>query len=156
MVVEVLTMKKLVIYYSLTGNSKMLAELFKEKGYEVREVVRKKKLPKSFFFSVFTGGFLAGINHKDKLKDYNPDIKEYDEVVIISPIWNGRFSSPINTVLASTDFSNKKLSFLFASGSGEGEKALKRIKKEYPDAQVLFLKEPKKHQEELDKLNGLL
>ena len=47
---------------------------------------------------------------------------------------------------------DKKVTFLFYSGSGEGEKAVKRVKKEYPEAQIFILKEPKKHPEELSKI----
>ena len=145
-------MKKLFVYYSYTGNGEYVAEYLKTKGYDVREAIRKKKLPKSFFWGVMTGGFLAGIKHKDKLVDFDENIEEYDEIVIGSPIWNGRFSTPINTVLSKLNLKDKKVTFLFYSGSGEGEKAVKRVKKEYPEARIFILKEPKKHPEELSKI----
>lgn len=148
-------MKKLFIYYSHTGNGDIVAEHLQKQGIEIRKVMRKKKLPKSFFFCMMTGGFLAGTNHKDKLVDFDPDISSYDEVIIGSPIWNARFSSPINAVLSQVNFDGKKLSFLFYSGSGEGPKALERIQKEHPEAKAIFLKEPTKHPEELKKLDAL-
>ena len=70
----------------------LVAEKLQEKGVEIRKVIRKKKLPKSFFFGMLTGGFLASTKHKDALVDFNDDIKEYDEVIIVSPICKGRFS----------------------------------------------------------------
>lgn len=147
-------MKKLFIYYSFTGNGDLVATFLEEKGYELRRIIRKRKLPQSFFFSIMAGGFLASIKHKDKLLGLNTNIKDYDEIVIGSPIWNGRICSPINTVLSKINFAGKKLTFLFYSGSGEGKKALKRISKEYKYAKVVFLKEPKKHLEELNKLKN--
>ena len=148
-------MKKLFIYYSFTGNGELIEKVFENKGYEIRKATPKKSLPKSFFWGVMTGGFLAGLNHKSKLLDFDHNVEEFEEVVIGSPVWNGRFSTPINTVLAKTNLKNKKLTFVFYSGSGEAEKATKRIKKEYPEAKIIILKEPKKHSEELDKLNEL-
>ena len=148
-------MKSLFIYYSFTGNGDVVADNLKEKGVDIRQVVRKKKLPKSFFFGVMTGGFLAGINHKDKLVDFDSNIDGYDRIIIGSPIWNGRFSSPINTVLSFLDLKGKEVEFLFCSGSGEGNKAVKRINKQYSGSKITFLKEPKKHLDELKKLDAI-
>lgn len=148
-------MKKIFIYYSHTENGDLVAKQLKERGFDIRKVIKKKPLPKSFFWSVMTGGFLAGINHKDKLKDFDDNIEEYDEVVIGSPIWNAKFSAPINTVLSQIDVSNKIVSFILYSGSGEAPKAIERIKREYPNSNYVVLKEPKKYDEELEKLKIL-
>ena len=102
-------MSKLFIYYSFTGNGDLVASNLEHKGYEVRKVIEKKKMPKSFFWSIMTGGFRAGFNLKGKLINYNPDVSNYDEIVIGSPIWNGRFPPAINSVLKETDLSNKKI-----------------------------------------------
>lgn len=145
-------MKKLFIYYSDTGSGDLVAEKMKEKGFEIRKVFTKRPLSKIFFFKVFFGGFAASRKKKRKLKDYDNDVKAFDEVIIGSPIWAGGFSCPINTVLASTDLSGKKLSFILWSGSGTGDAALERIKIEYANAPAVILKEPNKYPEELQKL----
>lgn len=148
-------MKKLFIYFSLTGNQDLVANYLKEKDFEIRKLEMKKGLPKSFFFSVLSGGFLAGLRVKSKLKEYDQNIEGYDEIIIGSPIWNGRFSSPLNRLLKVIDFTNKNIKFVFTAGSGEGKHALKKINKLYKTAQVVFLKEPKKYSEELNKLTNL-
>ena len=79
-------MKKLFLYCSYTGNGDFVSNEFKKHNYDIRKVIEKKKFPKSFFWSVFTGGFRAGIHAKGKLVNYNPDISKYDEVVIGGPI----------------------------------------------------------------------
>lgn len=145
-------MKKLFIYFSYTGSGETVANFYKENGVEVRSVKRVKKLPKSFFGGMMVGGFLAGTKHKDKLQDYDKNVDGYDEIIIGSPIWNARISSPINRVLADLDLRDKNVTFVFYAGSGTGKKALKRVNKEYPNAKVIFLKEPKKYPEELSKL----
>ena len=146
-------MKKLFIYYSYTGNGELVASKMQEMGYEVRKVETVKKLPKTFFFAMMSGGFQACMKMKAKLKEFDYDISQFDEIVIGSPIWNGRIAPAINTVLANINFDNKKLSFIFYAGSGEGKKALKRVNKEYPSASCVFLKQPKDYQEELNKLD---
>ena len=148
-------MKNLFIYYSLTGNGDLVSKEFEKSGYAIRKVIEKKKMPKSFFWCVMTGGFRAGIGAKGKLINYDNNVDEYDKVVIGSPIWNGRFPPAINSVFDKTDLSKKELTFVLYSGSGEGKKAEEKIKKFYKNATIVFLKEPKKHPEELKKLSIL-
>ena len=148
-------MKKLFLYYSLTGNGELVAEQLSKQGYEIRKIISKRKLPKAFFFRVLTGGFLAGINAKDKLVDYDANLSSYDEIVVGSPIWNGKFPPALNTVLKVTNFGDKKLTFVLYSGSGSGPKAKERIQKELPNAEIIELQEPKSHESELEKLANL-
>ena len=148
-------MKKLFIYSSFTGNGDLVAEKMKEKGYEIRKVTEKKKFPKSFFWSVFSGGFRAGMGVKAKLVNYNNDISEYGEIVLGSPIWCGTLPPTTNSILKQTNFEGKKLKVVFYSGSGEGKKGEAKIKKMFPDSEVIFMQEPKKHQDELKKISIL-
>ena len=148
-------MNKLFIYYSLTGSGDVVAKKFEEKGYEIRKVTEKHKPSKKFFFMVLGGGFRAGLGLKGKLIDYDNNVSKFDNVVIGSPIWNGRFPPAINSVLAQTDLANKKLTFVFYSGSGEGKKAKQKVEKLFPKALIVFLKEPKKNEKELEKLGNL-
>ena len=92
-------MKKLFIYFSLTGNGDIVAETFKSKGYDIRKVISKIKYPKSKFLRIMYGGYRVCFNKKDKLVDFNSNISNYDEVVIGSPIWMDSICAPINSVL---------------------------------------------------------
>lgn len=148
-------MSKLLIYYSYTGNVELISFYFKENGYELRRVTEKKKMPKSFFFSILLGGFRAGIHAKGKLIDYDNDVSKFDEIVIASPIWNGRLTPAINSVIKQTNLENKKVSFVLSAGGGEAPKAIKKIRKLFGDVEVIVLKEPKKYKEELEKLKAL-
>ena len=148
-------MKKLFLYCSYTGSGDVVSQVFKSHNYDIRKVSEKKKMPKSFFWSMMQGGFRASVHAKGKLVDYNNDVSEYEEIVIGGPIWNARLTPTTNAILEETNFSNKKLTFVFYSGSGAGKKAEKKIKKLFPEANIIFLKEPKKYKEELEKLNNL-
>ena len=139
-------MKKIFVYYSLTGDWDAVSEILKKKGYEVLKVETKKPLPKKFIFRIISGGFKARLNLKDEIKDLNVNFDDYDEIIIGSPIWNGRVSCPINTVLDKYDFKNRNISFIFYSGSGESPKVSKKVKEMYKDAKIINLKEPLKVQ----------
>ena len=148
-------MKKLFLYSSFTGNGDYVSKEFEKAGFELRKAVEKNKFPKSFFWSMMSGGFRASFGVKGKLVNYDKDVSKYEKIVIGSPIWNGRFPPVMNAVLKETDFSNKDLTFVFYSGSGEGKKAEARVKKEFPSAKILFLKEPKKYPDNLKKIKEL-
>lgn len=148
-------MKTLFIYFSHTGNGDIVAEKMSEKGAELRKVVPKKPLPKAFFLSVMTGGFLATIGRKTPLVGFDANVEGYDRVVVGSPIWNGRFSCPINKVLSLVDFKDVPVDFVLYAGGGNAPKAIHRIQKEFPQAKTVVLKEPKKYPAELEKLNEL-
>ena len=147
-------MSKIFIYYSRSGNGEVVANKYKELGFNIRKVESKYKLSNNLFLACMKGGFHAGIGKKPKLINYDNNISEFDEVFIGSPIWNGRLSCPINTVLKNTNLDNKKVTFVLYSGSGEAKHAIKFINKKYPNAEIIVLKEPSKYEKELEKIEG--
>ena len=149
-------MKKIFIYYSLTGNGDTVADYLKDKDIEIRKVEAIDKMPKSFLGRILVGGFLAFIHYEAKLIDFNNNIDEYDEIIIGSPIWNDRLSCPINTVLKSLNLENKKVKFILYSGSGKSKHASARIKDILVKSEIINIKEPLKNKEILkDKLDFL-
>ena len=89
------------------------------------------------------------------LIDYNNNIDGFDEIVIGSPLWNGKFPPAINSVLYQTDLKDKKVTFVISSGGGEAPKLEKKINKEYPNSKLIVLREIKKNKEQFDKLKEL-
>ena len=146
---------KLFIYYSLTGNGDLVADYLKGKGYEIRKIEVKKPLPSNFVLQILTGGFKAAINYKEKLIDFNNDISKYDEIVIGSPIWNARLSTPVSTALKELDLTNKKTRFILYSGSGTSPKATEFINKNYKDSKIIDLKQPIANKKELNKIEDI-
>ena len=143
-------MKKVFIYYSLTGNGDLVANIYKDKGYEIRKVINKTKYSKKMFPLMMKGGRRALFKKKDKI-EFNNDISNYDEIVIGSPIWFDRLSPALNSILSKLDLTDKNVNFVFYSGSGEGNKAKEEINKLY-NKDITILKEPKKYNEELNKI----
>ena len=144
-------MKKLFIYYSLSGNGDSVADYLKGKNIEIRKVNIAYKFPKSFLLRIMVGGFKALINYKEKIIDFDYDISSYEEIIIGSPIWNDRLSTPISTILDKLDLQNKKITFILYSGSGKNIKATEFINKNC-NAKIINLKEPKKNIDELKKI----
>lgn len=148
-------MKKLFIYYSNSGNGDLVADYLSKFGFNIRKVETKYKLSKHMFFAMMKGGSNALFNKKAKLINYNNDVSEYDEIYIGSPIWNSRLTPPINTVLRDTNFTNKKITFVFYSGGGTSKKATKKVNKLYNNPTIINLKQPTKYNDELGKLGDI-
>lgn len=148
-------MKKLLIYYSLSGNGDAVAAYLADRGFDVRKVEPMNQPPKKFFAQILRCGFNAGRKHCEPLRDFDPDVSAYDEIAIGSPVWNGRLSCPVNTVLRDADLSGKRVTFVLYSGSGGASKAEKQIRGRIPNAAILHLREPKKNSETLDRLSSL-
>ena len=145
-------MSKLFIYYTLSGNGNVVSNYLKEKGFDIRKIETKYKLSRHMFPAMMKGGFHALIGKKAKLINYDNNINDYDEIIIGSPIWNSRLTPPINTVLKETNLENKKVTFILYSGGGYGKKATKKLSKKYPDSTIINIKQPKKYEEELKKI----
>lgn len=145
------SMKKLFIYFSMTGNGDFVAKYYKDHNYDIRKVITKKRYPKHKFFMMMKGGFRAGFGLKDKLIDFDKSVDSYKEIVIGSPIWFDRLSPAINSVLNQINIEDKKVTFVLYSASGVANKATEKINKLYK-GKVIILKEPKKNKEEIKKL----
>ena len=136
-------MKKIFIYYSHSGNGDVVANYLKKKSIDIRKVSVRDDISNNRVLSILQGGFLASINYKSKLVAFDDDIDKYKEIIIGSPIWNGRLSCPINSVLDKLDLIDKKITFILYSGSGKSPKATNKLKKLYPDCNIINIKEPK-------------
>ena len=149
-------MKKYFVYYSATGNGDFLAELLKEAGYEPVKVETVKPMGKVGFFKILHYGGKAMLNKKAKIKDLNLELKDEDLVVIGSPIWNDRLSTPINAVLANYSFNNETTMFiLYPAGEGTS-KSLEQIKKLGFTKEPVVISYPLKKQEEAKELIKLV
>ena len=142
-------MNKYFVYYSASGNGDFIAEQLKEKGYQPVKVEMIKPIKKIGFFSIMKYGFRAGRKKKEKIKELNLELKQDDLVIIGSPIWNDRLSTPINTVLAKFDFNKDTTEFiLYPAGEGT-KKSFLQIEKLGFRKKPIICSRPLKKQEQV-------
>lgn len=141
-------MKKLFIYFSWTGNGDYIASLLGEKEYETHKVETLKPMKKMNFFRIFKYGYLAATEKKIAIKDIDLIIKDDDEVVIASPIWNDRLSNPILTLLTKFEFNKESTQFVLYSGGGKAEHAKAQLKKLGFKKEAIVLKQPLSNKDE--------
>ena len=142
--------KALVIYYSLTGNTKLIAEAIQVAiGAEILELKLEKELtpnkPKSFLWA----GFSVIMRKKPKLKLIEIDPLDYDLIFLGTPVWASNFSSPIRTFLHMYDLKGKHIA-IWNCQARDKQKAIKRLEKELVknEAKIvgkILFKEPKEN-----------
>lgn len=145
-------MAKYFIYFSATGNGDFIAESLKTKGYTPVKVEMVKPMGKVGFWKIFIYGFYSMINKKAKIKDINLELKEGDEVIIGSPIWNDKLSTPINTVLAKFNLNKQTTGFiLYPAGEGT-KKSVKLLKKKGFEKEPIVISNPLKNKDKVGQI----
>ena len=143
---------KYFIYFSASGNGDFIAEYLKELGYTPIKVEMVKPIKKINFFSIMKYGFRAGMNKKEKIKELNLDLKDDDEVVIGSPIWNDKLSTPINSLLDKYSFNKETTRFiLYPAGEGTN-KSLQQLEKLGFKNKPIVYSNPLKNQDKVKEL----
>ena len=129
--------KILVVYYSLTGNNKYIAEIIKEKvNADILELKPTKELNPKGAMKFLWGGFQATMHKKPELEPINLDPLSYDIIFIGTPVWAWTISPPVRTFLSKYDFSGKNVALWISSGGGPG-KTLNRFCDTLKDSNIL-------------------
>ena len=140
---------KYFVYFSASGNGDFLAEFLKEKGYTPIKVETLKPFGKVNFFRIMKYGFRAGREKREKIKEINLALKEDDQVVVGSPIWNDRLSTPINTVLDKIAFNKETTKFIVYPAGDKAKKVFEQIKKLGFNNEPLVFPYPLKNQDKV-------
>ena len=143
---------KCFIYFSASGNGDFIAEYLKELGYTPIKVEMVKPIKKINFFSIMKYGFRAGMNKKEKIKELNLNLNVNDEVIIGSPIWNDKLSTPINTLLDKYSFNKETANFiLYPAGEGTNKSLVQLEKLGFKNKPIVY-SNPLKNQDKIKEL----
>ncbi|MDR1419026.1 MAG: NAD(P)H-dependent oxidoreductase [Treponema sp.] len=121
-------MKTLVVYYSLDGNTALVAaELGRILGADLLELKfaggEKRTGPAKYIW----GGKMVFSHEKPALKPYTADLSAYDLVVLGGPVWAGSPSPALVSFLSETGMTGKKTAIFCCHGGGKG-KALSKLR----------------------------
>jgi flavodoxin len=121
------TVKTLVVYYSLTGKTDVVARtLAKELKADIRRVEDVETPSVSWWFYI-SAGFAAIRGKEAEIKPIDAGFLGYDRVFIGSPVWGGSPSTPINAFIAKADFTGKKVILFMTMGGDDASGALKKM-----------------------------
>ncbi|NHJ33027.1 MAG: flavodoxin [Asgard group archaeon] len=115
-------MKSLVIYYSKTGNTKLMAEaIASEVNADLFEIQRQKDIKSSGFMLYFRGGFESMTKKNIRLEKTDIDFSKYDIIFLGTPVWAWRLNPVVRSFLKKVKIENKKIGlFACCAGSAEG------------------------------------
>jgi len=120
-------MKALVVYYSLTGKTKLVSQVIAEALNATLLEIKETKPRKLGLFVYLTGGFAAITNRGSKINPIDVDLKQHERIFIGSPMWGPRPAPAINSFIYQTNFEGRSIIPFFTMGGDNSEKALANI-----------------------------
>jgi flavodoxin len=133
--------KKLVAYFSASGNTKEAAEtIAKAAGADICEITPKVRYTKADlnWMDKKSRSSVESNNKsfRSEIIKNDIDMGQYDEVIIGFPIWWYVAPTIVNTFLEAYDFAGKKI-VLFATSGGSGfGNTVKELQPSAPDAVI--------------------
>lgn len=132
------TQKMLVLYYSQTSNTKLVAEEIAARLNADIEAIEA--------VNPYDGDFTETIERclqernegvTPEIQPIKADIASYDVIFIGYPIWFGTYAPPVITFLKNYDLSDKTIVPFCTFGSGGLESSVKDLKEAQPNANIL-------------------
>lgn len=130
-------MKRAIIYYSLSNNTKTTAEKLSEVlGADIYRIELVKPLPDNKAGQMLEGGRQATFGVKPEITGAPKDYAKYDEIIIGTPIWAGKCASPFNTLFEDKALCEKVVAAFTYSGGGDNGGCIKKLSKILPNLKI--------------------
>lgn len=121
-------MRILIIYFSLSGNTKKLSTaLSKHLNCDLEEITVKRKLKKCNFFKKLRIVF----NKNPELEEIKSNFDDYDMIFLGTPVWGGSAPFAVKKFLSvfKDKINEKKVNVFFVAGADKGN--IENIVKSY-------------------------
>jgi flavodoxin len=130
-------MKILVVYYSLTGNTRLIAEaVAKTLDADIEEIKPKNDDGGKGLLKMFWRGRSAVMQEKPELFPIEKDAKNYDLVVIGTPVWACNCTPAVYSYICANDLSKKRTAVFICHGGSPG-KCLESMRKYLAKSEVI-------------------
>ena len=120
--------KPLIVYFTLTGHNKIISEeLQKQLNAPVAEL--KLVSERSGIWGFIVSGYEYFFDKDAELQAFTTDLAPHNPIIICSPVWMGKLSSPARTFLKNPALKGKDV-YIFASFNGHWaeEKEAEQVK----------------------------
>jgi flavodoxin len=120
--------KPLIVYFTLTGKNKIISEeLQKQLNAPVAEL--KLVSERSGIWGFIVSGYENFFDKDAELQPFTTDLAPHNPIIICSPVWMGKLSSPARTFLKNPALKGKDV-YIFASFNGHWaeEKEAEQVK----------------------------
>lgn len=131
-------MKAAVVYFSLEGNTKYVAEkIASELHADIIALKPLKPYPTGKFSKYFWCGKSAVFREAPALEPDQFDPARYDLIILGTPIWAGNFTPPIRTFIKNHKLAGKNVALFACCSGGPTEKCFEELKQVLHEATVL-------------------
>jgi flavodoxin len=118
--------KPLVVYYSWTGHTRLIAEaIAAELGADVEQI--REARSRSGWIAYLRSVWEVLQNKQVPIKVIEKDPSAYDLIVLGTPVWAGRMSSPVRAYVAQERHKFARIALFCTEGGANGGKALAQI-----------------------------
>ena len=132
------TPKTLVLYYSLTNNTKQVAEeIASLMGADIERIEAVEPYDTAFQPTIERCMKEREQGVLPQIQPLNADLSQYDVIFIGYPVWFGTYAPPVITFLTNNDLSGKKIVPFCTFGSGGLESSVSDLEAAQPNAEVL-------------------
>ncbi len=100
--------KTLIVFYSRTGNSSVVADVLKD-HLQADTLRIREHTDRSGTLGFWGAALDSFLNRQADIEPAQPDLSGYKNIIVVSPIWNWNLCVPIRTLLQRTDFQGKRL-----------------------------------------------
>lgn len=130
--------KAVVIYYSQTSNTKVVAEEIASRlGAEMEEIIPVVPYDGDFQSTIERCMQEREQDIQPKINPLNVNLQDYDIVFIGYPIWFGTFAPPISAFLDQVDLKGKKVVPFCTFGSGGLESSIMKLEEMHTGADIM-------------------
>jgi len=129
--------KKLVLYYSETGTTKVVAqELQKQLNADIESIEATEPYSGNFQETIQRGQKEMQSGNTPALQPLKSKIADYDVIFLGYPIWFGTYAMPIATLVKEQDFAGKTIVPFCTFGSGGLNTSTEALRKALPKANI--------------------
>lgn len=130
-------MKVLIAYYSLEGNTRLIARhIAKTVGADLLEIKPVKEMKTKGMMKYLWGGRQAMMGAKPEIEPVDRDWNEYDMIFVGTPVWAWTAAPPIMSYLDKANIRGKRVA-LFATFEGNSGSTFERMKLSIPDNEMI-------------------
>jgi flavodoxin len=122
--------KILVAFYSLTGNTKKLAQAVAVAGGgELMEIRTKNEIPNKGFIKYWVGGRQVMKKELPELAPFGKEPNDYDLIFVGTPVWAGDLVPAVRSFLAQAKLKGKRIALFCAHGGDNPGRAFIGLEK---------------------------
>jgi len=131
-------MKTAIVYFSLEGNTKFVAEkIAAELKADLIRLVPVNEYPTGNVSKYFWGGKSSAFKESPRLEPYAFEASKYDLVLLGTPIWAGTYTPPLRTFLRANKLTGKNVALFACCSGGSAEKCFEDFEKELTNCKVI-------------------